>query len=173
MRGYIKVMLGLFLWLGITACGSIDTRLTVEQLTNARIAVESAEKVDAMNYAGQDMRQAQDAMAIANDAYANQSFERAFEFAKKATIFAKVAKAKTEYMKSDKKRQQLKDELEKVNEQIKTLMQKKQPLDPALPDNNETSPSSAQEADLTPSATMTAVQTPGVEATPNRQEVQP
>lgn len=105
-----------------TGCGAIDTRVTVEQITNARIAVELAEKSEAATYANNELRQAQDALAISNDAYANQSFERAFEFAKKATIYAKVAKAVSDYEKSANKLKQLKAELASLEKQTSALM---------------------------------------------------
>ncbi len=115
----ITAFLGL---VAMTGCAAMDTRATVEQLTNARVAVESAEKADAKTFANEHLRYAQDALAIANDAYANKAFERAFEFAKKATIYAKVARAQTEYKKSEQKLEDLKAQLEKVQTQNQALM---------------------------------------------------
>ncbi|MCD4813579.1 DUF4398 domain-containing protein [bacterium] len=110
-----------------TGCGTVDTRSTVEQMTNARVAVETAEKMDAKAYASQDLRHAQDALAIARDAYANQAFERAFDFSKKATIYALVAKAKTEQKKSEEKLVEVKQQLAKVRALTETYMK------PAVP----------------------------------------
>ncbi len=112
----------LLVLLAVIGCAAMDTRATVEQLTNARVAVESAEKADAKTYANEHLRYAQDALAIANDAYANKAFARAFEFAKKATIYAKVARAQTEYKKSEQKLEGLKAQLAKVQAQNQALM---------------------------------------------------
>lgn len=106
----------------ILGCGTVDTRSTVEQLTNARVAVEAAEKMDAKTYAPGEMRHAQDALAIARDAYANEAFERSFNFSKEATIYALVASARTEQKKSRKKLTDLKGQLDKVKARIETYM---------------------------------------------------
>lgn len=108
--------------IAIAGCGTVDTRATVEQLTNARIAVEAAEKAEAKIFSEENLRQAQDALAIAKDAYANQAFERAFDFAKKATIYARVASAQTDFKRSEKKLNDLKAQLEKVRQQTQSLM---------------------------------------------------
>jgi len=118
--GWISVIMGVFFL--VSACGSIDTRATVEQLTNARVAVEAAEKMEAKTFAPTELRHAQDALAIAKDAYANEAFTRAFDFAKKATIYALVAKARTEQKKAEKKLAVLKDQLEKVKAQTEAYM---------------------------------------------------
>lgn len=107
----------------LAGCGSLDTRSTVEQLTNARVAVEAAEKADAKTWAPEELRQAQDALAIARDAYANKIFERTFQFAKKATIYARVAKARTEQKTAENKLSSLKEQLTAVESQIQSFSQ--------------------------------------------------
>ncbi|MBN1595379.1 DUF4398 domain-containing protein [candidate division FCPU426 bacterium] len=124
MRKWIQWTRGLgAILIILSGCGSIDTRSTVEQLTNARVAVETAEKMGAENHAPDDLRHAQDALAIAKDAYANQAFERAFEFAKKATIYARVAQARTEQGQAEKKVNELKEQLEKVKRDTEGYVQ--------------------------------------------------
>lgn len=118
----LLAMLAVF-GMALAGCGSVDTRSTVEQLTNARVAVETAEKADAKTYAPEELRQAQDALAIALDAYANKVFERTFQFAKKATIYARVAKAKTEQKAAENKLNEVKDKLAQVESRIQTFSQ--------------------------------------------------
>ncbi len=88
--------IGLAAALVLAGCGTVETRFTVEQLTNARVAVEAAEKVDAKNLSPEPLRRAQDALAIAGDAYTNGEYERAFAFAKKATLYARVASSQSQ-----------------------------------------------------------------------------
>ncbi|MEW6516413.1 MAG: DUF4398 domain-containing protein [candidate division FCPU426 bacterium] len=107
----------------VAGCGSVDTRSTVEQLTNARVAVETAEQAGAATYAAEDLRQAQDAKAIALDAYANKDFERTFQFAKKATIYARVAQAKTEQKAAEAKLNAVKEQVAAVESQIAAYSQ--------------------------------------------------
>jgi hypothetical protein len=106
----------------LAGCASVDTRMTVEQLTNARVAVEAAEKDDAKIYAEDSLRRAQDALAIAKDAYNNQAFSRAFDFSKKATLYARIAKARTEQKKAEQRLAGLKEQLAKTKSQTDASM---------------------------------------------------
>jgi|GEM_PF-6238278 len=115
--------------LAAAGCAAMDTRQVVEQLTNARIAVEAAEKDDAKHYAEDVLRRAQDALAIAKDAYANKIFPRAFDFAKKATLYARVAKARTEQKKAEQRLAGLREQLAKTKAQTEACM--KNPVLPA------------------------------------------
>lgn len=120
----LRNLLGTALAVAVLAgCGSLDTRPTVEQLTNARVAVEAAEKADAKTHSPEELRQAQDALAIARDAYANKIFDRTFQFAKKATIYARVAKARTDQKTAENKLGSLKTQLAAVEAQIQSFSQ--------------------------------------------------
>jgi hypothetical protein len=110
----------------LAGCGTLDTRTTVEQLTNARVAVEAAESADAKTFSPENLRHAQDALAIAGDAYTGREFERAFAFAKKATIYARVAKSQTEQKRAE-------DKLNGAREQLASLRQKTEAAMAALP----------------------------------------
>jgi len=103
-------------------CGTVETRMTVEQLTNARIAVEAAERAGAKDLSPENLRHAQDALAIANDAYAGKEFERSFSFAKKATIYARVAKSQSEQKNAEELLQSAQKELEVLRAQIDAEM---------------------------------------------------
>jgi hypothetical protein len=118
--GLVSAGLALFLAAG---CGSVDTRKTVEQLTNARVAVEAAANLEDKAHPSDDLRHAQDALAIAQDAYANKAFERAFGFAKKATLYALVAKALTDQRLAEQKLAQVKEQLNGVMAQINSSSQ--------------------------------------------------
>jgi hypothetical protein len=104
-------------------CGSIDTRLTVEQMTNARVAVEAAESADAKTFSPDNLRHAQDALAIANDAYSNREFERAFSFSKKATMYARVAKSQTDQKRAETRLEGARDQLTALRKQAEEAMQ--------------------------------------------------
>ncbi len=106
----------------LAGCGTIDTRMTVEQMTNARVAVEAAERVDAKTFSPENLRHAQDALAIANDAYTNREFERAFAFSKKATIYARVAKTQTDQKRAEEKLTGAKDQLNTLRKQTESAM---------------------------------------------------
>jgi len=110
----------------LTGCGSLDTRTTVEQLTNARVAVEAAERADAKTFSPDNLRHAQDALAIAGDAYTGREFDRAFAFAKKATIYARVAKSQTDQKRAEEK-------LNGAREQLNNLRLKTESAMSALP----------------------------------------
>lgn len=103
-------------------CGSMDTRTTVEQLTNARVAVEAAERADAKNFSADNLRHAQDALAIAGDAYTGREFDRAFTFAKKATIYARVAKSQTEQKLAEEKLKSSREQLSRMQQQTAAAM---------------------------------------------------
>lgn len=117
-------------WLGIgmaaaaalAGCGTVETRFSVEQLTSARVAVESAEKADAKNLASEPLRHAQDALAIARDAYANQEYDRAFTFAKKATLYARVARSQSEQKQAETRFLAARSQLEQLRRQTETEM---------------------------------------------------
>ncbi|MCK5242691.1 hypothetical protein KAR34_09585, partial [bacterium] len=81
--------------------------------------------------------------AIAKDAYANEAFERSFDFAKKATIYALVAKARTEQKQAEQKLADLKGQLKKVKAQTKSYMQStpvNAPAEPTMGSTPEDSP---------------------------------
>lgn len=118
---------------GAAGCGTVETRMTVEQLTHARVAVEAAERVDAKKLSPESLRHAQDALAIANDAYANQEIERAFSFAKRATIYARVAKAQSEQKQDEEKYLTSKNQLEALRKQIEAEVTAGAPDMPAPP----------------------------------------
>ena len=110
----------------LAGCAAMDTRTTVEQLTNARVAVEAAERADAKTYSPDNLRHAQDALAIAGDAYTGREFERSFIFAKKATIYARVAKSQTDQKLTEEK-------LTASREQLSNLRQKTEAAMASLP----------------------------------------
>jgi hypothetical protein len=103
-------------------CGTVETQMTVEQLTNARVAVEAAERADAKKLSSENLRHAQDALAIANDAYAGKEVERAFAFAKRATIYARVAKAQSEQKQAEDKFLASQTQLEALRKQSEAEM---------------------------------------------------
>jgi hypothetical protein len=133
----------------LAGCGTLDTRTTVEQLTNARVAVEAAERADAKTFSPENLRHAQDALAIAGDAYTGREFERAFAFAKKATIYARVAKSQT-----DQKRAE--DKLNGARDQLASLRQKTETAMAALPATEANTPA-ALAAPAAPVPAVTAV----------------
>ncbi len=107
----------------LAGCGTLDTRMTVEQMTNARVAVEAAERADAKTFSPDSLRHAQDSLAIANDAYSNREFERAFTFSKKATIYARVAKTQTDQKRSEEKLNGARGQLTALRKQTESAMQ--------------------------------------------------
>ncbi len=136
MKGYAIITAGLIGPLLLAGgCGTVDTRLTVEQMTNARVAVESASKAGAKTHAPDTLRQAQDALAIASDAYANQAFDRAFDFGKKAITYALVAQARSEQKTAEQKLADIRAQSVQVQAQIKSYMQPaaKPQIAPAAP----------------------------------------
>jgi hypothetical protein len=107
----------------LAGCSAVDTRPTVEQLDNARVAVEAAEKADAKSHAPEEWRQSQDALMIARDAYANKVYDRALPFAKKATIYARVAKAKAEQKAAENRLNGAKEQLAATESKIQAFSQ--------------------------------------------------
>jgi hypothetical protein len=147
-------VLGLSLLLA--GCASLDTRTTVEQLTNARVAVEAAERADAKTFSPDNLRHAQDALAIAGDAYTGREFERAFAFAKKATIYARVAKSQTDQKRAEEK-------LNSAREQLNTLRLKTEAAMAALPASEGNTPA----AEAVVSAALGVTPTAAPAAAPN------
>ena len=129
----------------LAGCGTLDTRTTVEQLTNARVAVEAAEQADAKNFSPDNLRHAQDALAIASDAYSGREFERAFTFAKKATIYARVAKSQTEQKRAEEK-------LSGAQEQLNSLRQKTEAAMASLPAADQNTPAAQAAPAVAPAA---------------------
>jgi hypothetical protein len=126
----------------------------VEQLTNARVAVEAAERVDAKTFSPENLRHAQDALAIAGDAYTGREFDRSFAFAKKATIYARVAKSQTEQKLAEEK-------LNGAREQLSSLQQKTQAAMASLPEADQNTPA-AQAAPVPAALPNTATASPEV-----------
>jgi hypothetical protein len=117
-------------WLGIgsmaavvlVGCGTMETHTTVEQVTNARVAVAAAENADAKHLSPESLRRAQDALAIAGDAYTNREYERAFSFAKQATLYARVARAQSETKQAEDRTQAAKAQYEDLRRQTEAAM---------------------------------------------------
>ncbi len=129
------VLCGLWFW--TSGCATLDTRLTGEQLTQARSAVEAAEKADAKTFSPEHLRQAQDALAIAHDAYSHQEFQRAFEFAKKASIYARLALAQTEQKRAEDRLRLAQQQLEAARQQAEAAARSRPDVAPggeSLPD---------------------------------------
>ncbi len=95
----------------MAGCGTLNPRLTNEHLTNARLALETAEAAGAKTMAKVELRHAQDTLAIAKAAYAGRDFKRALKFAKKVLIYAKLAQVRSEQKYAEKKLAELKAEI--------------------------------------------------------------
>jgi len=118
MGGQVRLLLiglagtGIFM----AGCGTLNMRLSNEQLTNTRLVWQAAEAAGAKTMAAVEYRHAQDTLAIAEKAYAGRNFKLALKFAKKALLYAQLAQTRSEQKSAEKKLAELKEEIETMDD---------------------------------------------------------
>jgi hypothetical protein len=105
------------------ACSSIPPQARSEDLTRARSSVEAAERADAKQLAPEALRRAQDALAIAADAYTRQEWDRTARFARQAELYALMAVTQTEERRLGEELALVRQQLEDLHQQVRVAMQ--------------------------------------------------
>lgn len=100
----------------MAGCGTLNMRSADKQLTNACLALQAAEAAGARAMAEVELRQARDMLAIAKEASVGRNFKRAWEFAEKALIHAKLAQARSEQKHAEEKLAELKEEIKTMED---------------------------------------------------------
>lgn len=89
IQGWV-LALGGCLWL-LAGCAGVDHRAVTEQLNQAQDAVAAAENNNAKIFSPENLKHAQDALVIAQDAMHSQAWEQAWTFARKSWLYARLA----------------------------------------------------------------------------------
>ncbi len=96
-------------------CGTAVARPGVEVIEQARAAVAAAEQADAKYFSPDNLKHAQDALAIANDAQNGGETDRAAQFAQKALRYARVAQAEAGQKRAEDKSRLTAQELDQLH----------------------------------------------------------
>jgi len=91
----------------------------VAALAEARVAISTAEKDNAAQYAGPALTEARQQLVQANAAVASEQMTEADRYARQARIAAELASARTEAAKAAEVNQQMSEGADVLNEEIR------------------------------------------------------
>ena len=84
----------------VTACASVPPELTAS-LDAAKVAIANAEKADASHYAGAELSEAREKLALADGAVKDESMIQAERLAQQSRVEAELASARTAAAKAE------------------------------------------------------------------------
>lgn len=92
-----------------------------QEFTDAKVAVEAAQKAKAEKYAPEALKQAQDLMIMAGNAQSSQDFVKFSLASRLARAYARLAKAIAELKIEEEKLTATREELQKAKEEVERL----------------------------------------------------